>query len=197
MIKKIKENKTLNILYKIIKALIALAIILIVFIIVVQRIFNNNISIGGYRIFTIVTESMVPEYNVYDIIISKEIDANKIKVGDDVVYLGKVDTFSGKIITHRVIDIDNSSSPIKYTTQGIANSIADPEIDETQIYGIVLGKSKVLSLISKAVNNPIGFYLLILIPTALLIFSEIIGFINDKKEKNNCEHAKKEEENES
>ena len=160
--------------FKILKVLLTLLIVLIVSIILLQRVFNNKVSIGGYRIFTIITESMVPVYNVFDVIISKNIDAENIKVGDDVVYLGSEGSFADKIITHRVIEIENENNTYNFTTQGIANTGIDPVINESQIYGVVVKKSVILSFISKLVNNSFGFYFLILIPLAILIVSEIV-----------------------
>lgn len=192
MLNKIRENKLLKFLIKVVRIIVAIFIVLVVALILIQRVFNNKISLGGYRIFTIITESMVPEYKVNDVIISKEIDASKINVGDDVVYLGKEDTFKDKIITHRVIEIDDSENIRKFTTQGIANTGVDPEIDETQIYGVVIKKSVILSIISKLVNNSIGFYFFILVPTVFLIFLEIIDFTKEKKEEDTNDSGKEE-----
>lgn len=192
MLNKIRENKLLKFLIKVVRIIVAIFIVLVVALILIQRVFNNKISLGGYRIFTIITESMVPEYKVNDVIISKEIDASKINVGDDVVYLGKEDTFKDKIITHRVIEIDDSENIRKFTTQGIANTGVDPEIDETQIYGVVIKKSVILSIISKLVNNSIGFYFFILVPTVFLIFLEIIDFTKEKKEEDTNGSGKEE-----
>lgn len=183
--KKLKQNKLLKFIFGTIKALLTLAIILVVTVIVVQRIFNNNVSVGGYRIFTIITESMAPEYKVFDVIISKTTDAAKIKVGDDVVYKGTEGTFADKIITHRVIDIEKNDDTYNFTTQGIANTAPDPIINESQIYGVVVQKSVILSTISKLVNNSYGFYFLVLIPLAILVFSEVIDFVKPKTENNN------------
>lgn len=166
--------KILKGIFKVFKILLTLLIILIVSIILLQRVFNNKVSIGGYRIFTIITESMVPAYNVFDVIIAKSVDAENIKVGDDVVYLGNEGSFADKIITHRVIEIEKENNTYNFTTQGIANTGIDPVINESQIYGVVAKKSTILSFISKLVNNSFGFYFLILIPLAILIVSEIV-----------------------
>ena len=105
MIEKIKSNKVLKISMMIIKAIVSFFVILVISIIFVQRISNNKITLGGYSIYTIITESMAPEYKVYDMVIAKKNDPKTIKIGDDVVYLGKKSDFAGKIVTHRVIDI--------------------------------------------------------------------------------------------
>ena len=160
-IDKIKSNKFLRIIYKILKAITTLFIVLIVSIIFVQRISNNKVTVGGYSVFTIITESMVPKYQVGDMLLSKKIPTNEIKVGDDVVYMGKNGTFEGKIVTHQVIKIEKKGSELEFHTKGIANTIEDPVVHEKQIYGVVTTKLSILSLLSKLVNNIYGFYFII------------------------------------
>lgn len=175
-------KKFLNILkglYKFFKIILTIIIILIVCVILIQKVFNNKISIGGYRIFTVVSPSMEPDYKVYDIIVSKKTETSNLKIGDDIVYLGKKGDFNNKIITHRIIDILNDENSYTITTQGIANTAPDPEINETQVYGKVILRSKILSFLSRILNSTIGFYCLILIPTSLLIIAEI--FDKDKE----------------
>ena len=55
----------------------------------VQRVTNNDFSIGGIRIFTIVTGSMEPKYKIGDVLIAKETEPSKIKIGDAISYLAK------------------------------------------------------------------------------------------------------------
>lgn len=180
---KIKENQMLKYLWKTIKIIVTLFILIIIGIIITQRIFNNNVSVLGYRIFTVATGSMEPEYKVMDILFVKESKESQIKVGDDVVYLGKGGTFDGKIITHRVIEIEKENDIVSFHTKGIANDIEDPIVYYDQIYGKVIYKGVVLSFVNKIINNPIGFYLLIVIPVAILITLEIIDRKKEKDEK--------------
>ena len=86
MIEKINNNKALKIIAMLFKTIVSFFIIIVISIIFIQRISNNKVSLGGYSLFTVVTESMVPKYNVFDMIVAKEVDTNDIKVGDDVVY---------------------------------------------------------------------------------------------------------------
>ncbi len=180
---KIKENQILKYLWKTIKIIVTLFILIIIGIIITQRIFNNNVSVLGYRIFTVATGSMEPEYKVMDILFVKESKESQIKVGDDVVYLGKGGTFDGKVITHRVIEIEKENDIVSFHTKGIANDIEDPIVYYDQIYGKVIYKGVVLSFVNKIINNPIGFYLLIVIPVAILITLEIIDRKKEKDEK--------------
>ena len=179
-LKQIKENKGLKIGFMIVKALMTFLIILIVSIIFVQRISNNKVTIGGYSMFTIVTESMVPKYEVGDMLLAKKTAFEDIKVGDDLVYLGKEGAFNGKVVTHQVIDIEKDGDKYLYHTKGIANTIEDPVVDSSQIYGVVVAKSNILSFLSKIVNNIYGFYFIVFIPFAVMIFFEFIYIIHDK-----------------
>lgn len=61
--------------------------------------------------------------------------------------------------------------------------IEDPLVEENQILGKVIMKGTILSLISKIVNNPYGFYFVIFVPFAILLVMEIIDFIEEKKER--------------
>ena len=179
-LKQIKENKGLKILLMILKAITTLLIILIVSIIFVQRISNNKVTLGGYSIFTIITESMVPKYEVGDMLLAKKISSENIKIGDDLVYLGNSGSFTDKIVTHQVIDIEKENGKYLYHTKGIANTIEDPVVGENQVYGVVIAKSNILSFFSKIVNNIYGFYFIVFIPFAVMIFLEIMDIVYNK-----------------
>lgn len=181
MIEKIKSNKVIKITFMTIKAIISLFVILVISIIFIQRISNNKITLGGYSMFTIITESMAPEYKVYDMVIAKKIKEQDIKIGDDVVYLGKKSDFAGKIVTHRVIDIETKNGIKYFHTKGIANDTEDPEIIANQVLGKVVLKASILSLISRVVNNPYGFYFVIFVPFGIILVMEVIDIVEEKR----------------
>ena len=178
---KVLDNKFIKFLIKFIKVIVWIFVLLVIFVILVQRIFNNQVSIGSYRMFTVVTGSMEPVYNVGDVVISKEVDSSTIKKGDDVVYLGEKDDFKDKIVTHRVIKIENKEGDYYFTTKGVANEYSDPVISSDQIYGKVVYRPIVLSFLSSILNTRLGFYLLIFVPVAFLIFLEILDYIKRKE----------------
>ena len=82
--------------------------------------------------FTVVTGSMEPVYKVGDVVISKEVDPSTINEGDDVVYLGEKNDFKDKIVTHRVIKIENKDGEYYFTTKGVNNDYSDPVISSNQ-----------------------------------------------------------------
>lgn len=174
MFDKIRNNKFLNFLGNFLYTILVILVVLILLVVALQRFSNNTITLGGFRIFNILTGSMEPEYKVGDILVTKEIEPKEIKVGDDITYLGKEGDFAGKIVTHRVkVVIPGENGEYRFITQGLTNSIADPEITSSQIQGKVIYKTVILSFISKLVNNLYSMYFVIVVPMAIIIFVNV------------------------
>lgn len=182
-LKNISENKILKTIGNIIYILLFIIIVLMLVIVITQRITNNDITIGGIRIFSVATGSMVPVYNVGDVLVAKEIEPDKIKVGDDIVYQGEKGSYSGKVITHRVISIEQNEDN-KYTivTQGVANEQEDPEISDEQVYGKVIYKIHTLSVLTKLTKNIYAFYFMIFIPAAIIGYRTVRNILNNEDE---------------
>lgn len=178
-IQKLNNNKVFSIFKKIFSVLITILLVLIFVVIIVQKVSNNQVNLGGFGIYTVATGSMEPEYKVRDLILASKKDVQDIQVGDDVVYMGKENNLSGKIIVHRVIQRFDNDEKISFITKGINNEIEDPEIDETQILGVVRCKMHILSFCSQIVNNTIGLILLVVIPFIIFIFMEGKHAIDD------------------
>lgn len=192
---KIKENKILRLIGNILYTLLVLITVLILITVILQRTSNNNLSLGGFRIFNIATGSMVPKYEVGDVLLSKTVAPSEIKKEDDVTYLGKEGTFAGKVVTHQVVDIENENGNYKFHTKGLANTEEDPVISQDQIIGKVVYKVKTLSYISKVINNLYSFYFVIFIPIALIIFIEIRRTVKDIISNKKEEQEEKKENN--
>ena len=177
-------KKFLGIIKKIFDIVLTVFVILFVLMVCLQRFSNNEISFLKYRMFTVVTGSMEPEYHVGEVLISKEVDAKDIKVGDDVSYLGKSGSFKDKVVTHRVEKIEKDvDGKLVFHTKGIANLAFDPIVYEDQIYGVIVHESKILSFVYKYVGTPNGMFLFVVIPVLYVIGSEMIVFMLDKEEK--------------
>ena len=192
MLRKILDSKYFQIPYKIIKAIIFIVLLLYVVFTIIQRVSGNQ-SIFGYRLFAVATGSMVPDYNINDVLAIKEVNHNEIKVGDDITYLGKKQDVSGKIVTHRSIDIEEKNGKKTYLTKGINNDVEDPTIGDNQIYGKVVGKVPVVTQINHIVKNQYGFFFLIFLPLVIVIFLEIADTVTEMKQ-DKIEKDKKEDE---
>ncbi len=179
-----KENKGLKIVKSVLNFVIALLVILFVIVVVLQRFSNNKLSFFNFRMFTVVSGSMKPTYDIGDVLISKEIDASKIKVGDTISYLGRAGSFRDKVITHKVVGIEkDENGKYVFRTKGTANLVEDPLVYQDQLYGVVVYKVKLLSLIYKIVSTKYGMLIFVIIPLFYVIGSEILSFMLEKEEK--------------
>ena len=192
-LKKIKENKVLKFIGNALYTLMFVLVVLMLVVVIMQRVTNNNITIGGIRMFSVATGSMVPVYNVGDILISREVKPEKIKVGDDLVYIGKEGSFKNKVVTHRVNSIEKQEDGnYKIITQGVANNAEDPEIDQTQVLGKVMFKMHILSFLGKLVRNVYMFYFLIFIPVGILVYRNVKNLMSIGKDEEEDEEEEQE-----
>lgn len=164
-----KKKRLLHIIWSILSKIITVLIIFICIIIVIQKVSNNKESFLGYRIFKVQTGSMIPKYKVGDVILVREKDIDKIKVGDDVTYLGEASSVKGMLITHRVIDIEEIDGQKAFHTKGIANNLEDPVVYGNQINGVVQTKLYILSLICMLLNNKYIFYFCGILPLTIYL----------------------------
>jgi signal peptidase len=186
VIKAIENNKLLRVLVNIIKTILYVILIAILLVIVVQRVSNNNMSIGGIRVFTIITGSMEPVYNIGDILISSKVDPANLKVGDNITYLGEKGDLKDLVVTHQIVNVSHDESGYHFVTKGVNNEIADPGIDASQIYGKVVYKTILLSFVCKIMNNIIAYFTIFAI-VALLVSYQIVRYIYDNGEENESE----------
>ena len=158
----------LKIAFKTLKVIFTVLVIVALIVVISQRVTNNKLRLFGYGVYTVISESMLPEYEVGDMFLANEVkEEDDIKVGDDIVYIGEVDSYKDKVITHRVIRIEPDKSIV---TKGINNVK-------------VTAKFVVLSLFSKLMNDNVLFYIIIFVPFTLLIFLDTKDLFSDKKDK--------------
>jgi signal peptidase len=125
---------------------------------------------------------MEPELSVGDVILSKKINANTLEIGDIISYNGTEGDYANKIITHKIINIDESGGERVFTTMGIANDTADPPVYESQVLGKMVYKVPIIGTLYSFFMTIYGLIAVILI--ILLAFSnEIITLFKLAKEK--------------
>ena len=174
-------EKVIKIVSKIVYQILIILCLVVSAVIVLQKVSNSNRSIAGYRIFRVITGSMEPEYDVGEVVISKEVDPKKIKIGDDIVYLGTYGEYKGKIIMHAVIGIDtDEKGNLNFHAKGLhSSSVEDPQIKESQIYGVVKFKSGILTVLYKLATNIYSLFVII----TILVLNVFISFRISGKDK--------------
>lgn len=126
-------------------AVILISIIVILNLIIIFKALlvpNKTPSIFGVKTFSIISGSMMPELNVGDIIIVKEVDNFKI---NDIITFRQND----KMITHRIIDITKKDNEEVYITKGDNNNVQDEGyVEPRDIEGKVINKIPLIGYIT-------------------------------------------------
>jgi len=145
---------------------------------------NNGFQLFGYSGFTVLTRSMQSEIPQGALVITKEVDPETIKVGDDITFIRS----DNATITHRVVAILNNYEDSGYTvfqTQGIENPDPDPDyVYAGNIIGIVKYSMPELGFFLSYVAENIGFVFIILggiLVAAIALGKVFTGSKNDKK----------------
>lgn len=169
-----EAKKIMKIVLKILYQIFIIICLLLAVIIVLQKVTDSNRTILGYRIFRVITGSMEPEYDIGQVVICKETDPNDIKVGDDIVYLGKYGEYNGKIIMHEVIGIDrDENNNLNFHAKGLhSSSVEDPQIKASQIYGVVKFKSGILTVLYRLATSIYSAFIII----TILVLNVFISF---------------------
>ena len=157
--------------------LLGLIICLSVFVLAL-RFLGESPSVFGYSFYYVLTESMEPEIMAGDMILCKVTDTDDLQVGDVITYNGEVGEMKGKIITHKIIEINEGT----FVTQGVANDIPDPPIKAKQILSRYVATIPLAGEVFSIINSKIGFILLIITPLGMLIINEISTIVKAFKE---------------
>lgn len=182
--KKLFDKKVFKIIKIILNIIIYVLCLLFLLVVCLQRFSDNKIAFFNYRMFTVASGSMEPQYNIGDVLIAKKKKAEDIKVGDSVSYLGSSGNFKNKVITHKVISIEiDENGKYLFHTKGIANLVEDPVVYYDQLYGVIIYKASILSFMYKIISTKYGLFLFIIIPLFYIIGSEILSIMLEKEEK--------------
>ena len=150
----------------------------LVILFVLLAIFLMGSRIMGYKVFTVLSGSMEPEYSVGDLIYVKETDPYSIKVGDPITFVLNENLV---VATHRVIEIDEAN--MYFYTKGDANEIPDASpVHFNNLIGKPQFAISKLGYLSDFIQNPPGMYITIGIAIVLVAFVFLPDFSKKKKE---------------
>lgn len=171
-------KKVLSIAAKILYDILIFFCVILIVVVVWQRITDSNRSIYGYRLFRIISGSMVPEYNIDEVVICKEIDVNTLEIGDIIVYRGKVGELNNKLVMHEIININKNGEELTFHVKGIQNLLGDPNVTANQILGKVIFKSSILTYVYSLATNVYSSFIIIMV----LVINVFIAFRPTRKD---------------
>ena len=178
--KRVKVKKTLNVL-RVIKNVVCWTLIIILSFAVITflltRFAGATPSLFGYTLQRVSSGSMVPELEVGDVILSRNVgESDELKV-DDIITFDGSDQFGEKNVTHRIIVAPyEANGVVMLQTKGDANDIADNPIAFSRVQSLMLKKLDFLRTIYDLFLSPWG--LIIFIALLLLVFfDELMNII--------------------
>lgn len=118
-------KKKLSMALKILNYIVVTFVVLCFISVIYNKIRNPNSkpTVFGFQLYVDVTNSMIPDLHVNDIIIIKKYDKEKIYVGDIITFRENNST-----VTHRVIEIINKDNQTLYRTKGDNNNSEDDRL---------------------------------------------------------------------
>ena len=133
---------------------------------------DSGISIGGYKVYDILTGSMNPTIKPGNLVVVKEVLPNEVKKNDIITFRSDI---TNNITTHRAIDIVNSGGKIEFITKGDANNTQDPiPLDGKLLVGKVIFQVPYLgAFLSSLQKNKLIFI-------GLIVVIILIDFILNK-----------------
>ena len=133
-----------------------------------------------FSVYTIVSGSMEPTINLYDVIVNRRVDdINEIKVNDVITFISTWNVTKGMTITHRVVGsktLDDGS--ICLITRGDNNTQEDSAcVTKSNIIGVTKAVIPGLGKIQFFLSSKIGWLFLILIPALYIIVKDVLKII--------------------
>lgn len=178
------------ILKKILKIIYNLLFVLLI-IVAAFIILTSYKVIDGYNFYVVMSGSMEPKIHTGSIVGVKE--ENNYEKGQIITIKMKNDP--NQTYTHRIIDINTTEDTTTYTTKGDANEDTDPDVAlKTNVLGRVFASMPLIGYLIHFSKQPLGFILMVGVPTIIIISSEmntVKDFVKQKLEERKISLKKK------
>lgn len=149
----------------------------LVVLMVLCAVFLMGSRLLGFQCYTVISGSMQPKYKVGDLLYVKDVDVNRIKVGDDITFILNEDLV---VATHQVVRVDAENH--RFYTKGLANQIEDQDpVHFNNVIGVPQFSIPKLGYVSDFVQNPPGTYITIGLGILLILLVFVPDMIGKKK----------------
>lgn len=126
------------------------------------------------NMYTIISPSMTPNINVYDVVVAVKTDTKKLKVGDVISFYTNEVNVNGLTVTHRIYQIGENGGSLAFKTKGDFNKYVDKwVVSENDIVGKVIFKIPKLGRVQFFLGSKGGWLIAILIPALAIIFYDL------------------------
>ena len=158
---------------KIISKILSWLLIIPISLLAIYILSSNFRLLGTYQSFLVQSGSMEPAIMTGDVIVIKSL--SRYQINDVVTFTNN----SGKVVTHRIIEVNDNGGEKTFDTKGDANRSGDDDaISEAQVMGKVVLVIPKLGYIVAFSKTPLGIMFLLLIPAAIFALDELAKIKN-------------------
>ena len=137
----------------------------------------------GYRVLVVQSGSMEPAIPVGSVVLTKPTADFAAPMPNARFLKGDVITYAigrNNFVSHRVVDIQEKDGTFFYQTKGDANKAADQKlIPESEVVGRAMLTVPYLGRFVNFAKTPLGYFLMIVIPSLYVILSETWAIISE------------------
>ncbi len=133
----------------------------------------------GAKLLVVLSQSMEPKIPMGSVVISRPVEYSEITVGDVITFQSPDPALQSALITHRVVELVGSGITTRFRTQG--DAVEDPDlrlVSPHHLVGRVWFSLPYLGYGVHFMRTPLGFILLLGLPTILLVGGELKILIN-------------------
>jgi len=150
----------------------------------------------AFSLYTILTGSMIPNINVYDVVVDVNVkNPADIHEGDVITFVSTATLTQGMTITHRVISVIHDENGYSYVTKGDANLSPDgAAVPYENVLGKVILHIPQLGRLQSFLATRGGWLIVVVIPALCVIISDILKLFRLKSTKNKVDSYTTQEE---
>ena len=167
--------------------LLLVGVALLVYVLDIKiRAAKGDYSSPTFNAYVVLTGSMLPEIQVYDVVVTKKVDPSSLEVGDVITFASADSRFLNTIITHRIIkkEYDTKTKSYSFQTQGDNNNVADSAlVPQNNIFGKVILKIPKLGYLQEFLASDGGWIIVILIPCLTVVSYDVVKLVKGLKKK--------------
>lgn len=146
-------------------------------------------GIGGIFPLIVLTDSMEPTIHGGDLIISKTVAAEDVKVGDVISFFDPAGNGSS-ILTHRVVEVIEENGELSFRTRGDANNTDDRDaVPAKSLIGRYSKRIPGMGRVAMFMQSTTGLIVCVLLPIILLVAYDILRRRSYDKKKQNDNDA--------
>lgn len=154
------------------------AVFIMVFTIIsVTTVNKEEADFLGYRPFIVLSDSMRTEFEVGDMIVSKEVDTDSLREGDIITFRSIDPNNYGGVMTHKIREVTTYEGEKAFITYGTTTEVDDayPALAENVIGQYVFHLPKMGCFFQFLKSVP-GYFILIFTPFMILIILQAVKF---------------------